>query len=575
MSTQFSAHMISLLDDVVLLNRAVYGGPDALRTKFLDDYDAARDPDNVGNRDALFVYDRYDAYLKTFDFKTLSSAELGFDSSVVGADEASDGLDHNYTYAGDLFRNNYLTTDAGEVAFTGAGAVALVSLKETEKGNTLHLTFRGTDADGPLADGEAGTANGQMRYYQQLTALIEQVHDYVSDSSNDVSEIVVSGHSLGGTVADMFALYDGARFDDIGGVKLSVVALASAGIAPELLTQMPDYDKSMVNIGVGGLVTFNTPDWYFQYDQANDIVRNPDQYDFAAHTAADPTQAPITALAVSLLEDHIHFEDNRVQFETSMIDQYAVSKNLETNFLVNHYADFYEMIGTEFSKAWTEVGDMTFDHFIALFGTNDQLDGTPGTNNVNGWGVSVDDSAEYRNRSGDLFLLGFSGEDVIRTGKGADFISGGAGDDRIYASARGDLILGDIRGEKGNDVIFAGRGADQLFGGMGADDLKGNAGKDILHGGSGADILGGGADSDRFVFKANDGRDTITDFDSEGKDHDRIDLTGLTGIKDWADLRDHHLAQDGTSVILDAGHGDILTLENIKIAELHPDDFLI
>jgi Ca2+-binding RTX toxin-like protein len=557
MTLQFSTQMVGLLDDVTLLNRAVYGGPDALKSKYLDDYDAARDPDNVGNRDALFVYDRYDQYVKQFGFNTLSSTELGFADNAIGASDKSDGLDHNYTYAGDLFRNNYETTDAGEAPFTAAGAVALVAVKPTDAGNTLYLTFRGTDADGPTADGEAGTANGQMRYYDQLKALIDQVYDYVSDPGHKISDIVVSGHSLGGTVADMFALYDGARFAAIDGVKLSVIALASAGIDPGLLGLMPDYDKSLVNIGKGGAVTFNTPDWYFQYDQANDIVRNPDKYDSAEHLSQDPGQAFVTGIAVSLLKDHIHFEDNRLQFETPDIDQYAVSKNLETTFLVNHYADFYEMIGTEFSKAWPAAENMTFDRFIALFGANERLDGTPGTNNVNGWGVSVDNTADYHNQTSNLFLLGFSGDDTITTGKGADFIAGGADDDKIRSGGKADILLGDIKGQTGNDVLFAGSGADILDGGRGDDRLKG----------------GGG--SDTFVFKTRSGADVVTDFHAAGSAHDVIDLTHMRGIGDWDNLKGHHMESTDDGVILEGAHGETILLKHVALADLQQADFLV
>ena len=66
-------------------------------------------------------------------------------------------------------------------------------------------------------------------------------------------------------------------------------------------------------------------------------------------------------------------------------------------------------------------------------------------------------------------------------------------------------------------------GIDQLFGGVGDDLLKGGPGDDILAGGLGAD---------RFAFTdANDGIDTITDFDqSEG------DLIDLSAIFEDADL---------------------------------------
>jgi Ca2+-binding RTX toxin-like protein len=566
MVLQFSTHMVSLLDDVTLLNRAVYGGPDALASQYLDDFESGRDPAQVGNREALFVYDRYDDYLKSLGYTTLSAKDLGFPDSEIGASNLTDGLDHNYSYAGDLFRNNYVTTDTGEVPFTGAGAVALVTLKATSGGNVLNLTFRGTDADGPTADGEAGTANGQARYYGQLKALINEVYQYVSDPSHDISQIVVSGHSLGGTVADMFALYDGARFASIDGVKLSVVALASAGIDPGLLALMPDYDKSLVNVGTDGAISFNTPDWYFQYDQANDIVRNPDKYDFAAHAAEDPGQALITNAAVSLLKDHIHFEDNRLQFETPMIDQYAVSKNLDTNFLVNHYADFYELIGTEFSKAWPLAKTSTYDSFIALFGESDAVKDTPGTNNVNGWGVSADNAVDDADHSDNLFLLGLSGNDTITTGSGADFVSGGADNDVIRTHAGADMILGDIRGKSGDDQIFAGSGADIVHAGLGADTIVGGRGSDSLSGGGGADT---------FVFHDGDGSDTIGDFHFAGKNHDTIDLSRWQAVSTWSELKADHLSfVDGEAMITDA-HGDMIVLAGVHEGDLHRADFLI
>lgn len=554
MPAQFAANAVSLLDEVTFLNRAIYGGPDALRSKFLDDYDAARDPDKVGNREALFVYDRYDAYLSDHGFKTLTSTDLGFAAGMISASDASDGLDHNYTYAGGLYRNNYVSDGITETPFTGAGAVALTALKQNETGNTLYLTFRGTDADGPLADGEAGTAAGLKRYYGQLRELIDQVYAYASDADNEVTEIVVSGHSLGGAIADIFALYDGARFAAIEGVKLSVAALASAGVAPDLLTLMPGYDEDMVEIGNGGAITFNTPDWYFQYDQAEDIVRNPDQYDSARHLSEDPTQALVTGVAVAALSDHVHFEDNRLSFETPLIDQYAISKDLETNFLVNHYADFYELIGTEFSRAWPLVSDMAFERFVALFGESDAIKGTPGTNNVNGWGVSADSVVDYSASALDQFVLGFSGTDKISTGGGDDFISGGAGDDRVLGGDGNDHLLGDIKGKAGNDRLIGGAGDDTL------DADRGN------------DRLAGGGDADLFRVSRNNDRDVVADFSLV--DGDVIDLTAVKGIDGWTELQD--LLETGRNkLVIDFGEGDVFVVKGLQLSEISEADFLL
>ena len=553
MPAQFSANAISLLDDVTLLNRTIYGGPDALRSEFLDDYDAARDPDKVGNREALFVYDQYDTYLSDFGYQTLTSADLGFAPASISASETSDGLDHNYTYAGGLFRNNYVSDDGTETEYTAAGAIALTTLKENETGNTLYLTFRGTDVDGPLADGEAGTAVGLERYYGQLRELIDQIYDYVSNPENDVTEVVVSGHSLGGAIADIFALYDGSRFADIDGVKLSVIALASSGVDPQLLTRMPGYDESLVKTGQGGSISLKTPDWYFQYDQAEDIVRNPDQYDAQRHMDEDPTQAVITAGSVATLIDHVHFEDNRLTFETPVIDQYEVSKDLETTFLVNHYSDFYELIGTEFSKAWPVVGDTAFERFVALFGKSDAVEDTPGNNNVNGWGVSPDNDVNYSGSALDQFVLGFSGTDNITTGSGNDFISGGAGEDKLKGGDGSDHLLGDIKGKAGEDR------------------LMGGSGDDTLDADRGDDRLSGDADADLFRISRNNDRDVITDFSSaEG---DIIDLTAIKGIDSWEDLQDQ-MKVGNSKVVIEFSDEDVLTVKG-EVSEISEADFLL
>lgn len=556
MSVQFSAHAVSLLDEVTLLNRAIYGGDDSLQQKFLNDYDPARDPDKVDSRASLRLYDRYDSYLEQFGFTTLTSADLGFAADDISASETEAGLDHNFTYVGGLFRNNYVSNGQVETPFTEAGAVALTTLKPNDTGNTLYLTFRGTDSDGPLADGEAGTSAGLKRYYGQLRELIDQVYSYVSDPDNDITEVVVSGHSLGGAIADIFAVYDGKRFAEIDGVKLSVIALASSGIDPGLFAAMPGYDEDMVTIGKKGAISLDTPDWYFQYDQAEDIVRNPGEYDSQRHRSEDPWQSVITGIAVSTLRDHVHFEDNRLAFETPLLDQYAVSKNLNTNFLVNHYADFYELIGTEFSKAWPLAGDGEFERFVALFGKNDAIKATPGDNDVNGWGVSADNKISYAGSHLDYFVLGFSGRDRIRAGFGDDFISGGAGCDNIRGRAGDDILIGDIGRKVGND---------RLLGGMGDDVLYADRGRDWLFGGLGADT---------FRILADNGRDWIGDFSGSGGEGDKLDLTAIDGIDDWASLQ-AHMVEGKRNLVLDFGDENTVVLQGLRLTDLTEVDVLL
>ena len=567
-SNAFSLSVTGALDDAVLLNRAIYGGSDDMLPAYLNDYDAARDPDAVGNRAALNVYDRYDLYLKQFGFTTLSASELGFAPADISASEMTDGLDKNFTYIGDLYRNNYEQMDNGTlVPFTNAGAVALVAVKDTAAGKTLELVLRGTDAD-LGADGEAGTGPGQVRYYRQLLPLIDKVLAYISDPSHGITDVVVSGHSLGGAMADMFALYDGAAFAAVPGVKLQVIALASAGIDPDTLTLKTDYDHSLVTTGPDG-TTFNTPSWYAQYDHSQDIVRNPETYDADRHAQTDPSQAPVTAAAETALMGQIHFSGHRVQMEAPLVDQYEISKNFQTNFLSQHYADFYELTASGFASAAKYADNLDYDHFIALFGVNERLVGTLTDNNVNAWGVPVDNAVSYASETSDLFILGLSGKDRIVAGDGSDLLAGGSGDDvleggggadiliggsgvdtlrydtaahgvsaylsshpGVHGDAAGDRVIGieNLSGSSFDDHLYGTSGANALAGRAGGDDIYGLKGSDELNGGTGADELFGGSGKD--VIEGRSGDDRLrgsTGDDVIAGGHDRDDLWGGSG----------------------------------------------
>lgn len=157
-------------------------------------------------------------------------------------------------------------------------------------------------------------------------------------------------------------------------------------------------------------------------------------------------------------------------------------------------------------------------------------------------------------------------------------------DEKEVATRNGLLGVDGYRfNPKGNDIIklmggddnfYAGDGNDRLYGGAGNDKLDGGAGRDLIHGGTGKDALTGGTNIDTFLFKTGDGKDTIMDFAAKGSDHDKIDLSDVASIKDWADLKAHHLVKDGADVIINAGSGDQLRLEDVKLTDLDKGDFL-
>jgi Ca2+-binding RTX toxin-like protein len=135
-------------------------------------------------------------------------------------------------------------------------------------------------------------------------------------------------------------------------------------------------------------------------------------------------------------------------------------------------------------------------------------------------------------------------------------IIAGDGDDVIEASgvAAGAIQL-TLEGGAGDDVIIGGDGNDVLIGGPGDDVLIGGGGTDVLDPGDGDDVVIQG-----FVAGVGMG--------------DRIDLRGIAGVTGFDWVLAHAQDVDGNTVV-DLGEGRELTIEDVSVAQLHTDDFLL
>lgn len=124
----------------------------------------------------------------------------------------------------------------------------------------------------------------------------------------------------------------------------------------------------------------------------------------------------------------------------------------------------------------------------------------------------------------------------------------------------------------GHDRLHGGDGSDRLYGGVGNDRLYGDSGADRLEGGIGNDRLGGGAGSDTFVFRNGFGRDDIRDFDAGGGAHDVIDLSHVSAISGFSDLKRNHMEEHGSDVWITIGENRIV-IENVEKSDLVIQDF--
>lgn len=117
----------------------------------------------------------------------------------------------------------------------------------------------------------------------------------------------------------------------------------------------------------------------------------------------------------------------------------------------------------------------------------------------------------------------------------------------------------------GNDTVLGSGAGDYLHGLAGRDRIIGGGGDDVLIGLTGNDILTGGKGVDVFHFLPNQGRDTITDFDSDGP-QDKHDILRAQ------DATSYDVHRDGKDTIVIFDNGSSARLLDFKPSELDPLD---
>ena len=211
-----------------------------------------------------------------------------------------------------------------------------------------------------------------------------------------------------------------------------------------------------------------------------------------------------------------------------------------------------------------------------------------------------------RSDAGNQRLNGLGGDDLLRGGAGADILDGGAGVDRAEylfdpanieidletgtgtgGTAEGDVLIriesisggngndrltgnntdNRLNGFFGNDILNGGAGNDRLFGGSSDDRLDGGDGNDRLEGQNGDDILIGGSGNDLFLFRPDEGSDTITDF---GTGNDRLEFGGGL-FANLAAVRTAATQTDDGNLEIALSETETLTLEGVSLDALTAD----
>ncbi len=517
------------------LARAVYGG---------EYIDAAF---NVGGDNDAELADDYRGYLASqgqSQWQLLSAADLPTFNNLGG--------DATFT-AGGLYNAR---VDTGLTnSFDAQGLLAV-------QGDTLVLTFRGTDGKDPaVQSGQAFTGNALAENYKAFRPLIDAARDYLAAHS-EIHNVVVSGHSLGGAMADIFALTDATDFRALRPDGLTIVSLASSGVAPDLPQYLGGIDPAFatiekktvisafgIKIKLPFITSLTLPSDYIS------IADNEDRVRFAKNFPDIPEAAGLVPIVT--LKDNLHFGADTVIDNPNIGNTDVIYQDP-----LDHPLDFRGM-GAAHNSAlmWANLQGLLNDALRLHYTGQHLIFGLTDYNAVPDWDGSpvklfegyVDRDAFHndwdqgaRNLIGTAaadYIMGLSGNDRIAGGAGSDLLSGGTGNDTLDYSASptgvtinlatstasggdaaGDVISGfeSIVGSAGNDVLTGNGGVNRLIGAGGNDQLAGGVGTDTLIGGSGADT---------FIFRAlshsavGAKHDVITDFNPAQGDH--IDLSAI------------------------------------------------
>jgi len=195
-----------------------------------------------------------------------------------------------------------------------------------------------------------------------------------------------------------------------------------------------------------------------------------------------------------------------------------------------------------------------------LFGDlgNDTLLGGDGDDFMNG-----NQSNDFLDAgAGNDTLHGGQNNDILKGNLGADILFGDLGDDTLYGGAENDFI----NGNQGNDFLCSGEGNDTLHGGKENDVLNGGSGDDFLSGDLGNDTLMGGTDRDTFVFRVEDGSNTILDFELG---QDKIGLaSGLTFDQLTID-------GDQNNAVIRTGDRLLVSVNGVDVSAMTADNFTL
>ena len=352
---------------------------------------------------------------------------------------------------------------------------------------TLVLTFRGTDDfDTALLGGQTWQGNGEYLHYEAFRPLIEAAYLYAGDDSNNIDHIIVSGHSLGGLMVDIFTLVDARRFAALNSASnamdLTIVSIASPGIRQSLLTESAayfgisqTYDQSFPapQSPSSPVSTATISDFYHGFAHQLDRVYFAEKKESTTQTTLGH-DTEFSGWTTGLngnwpIEENSNFNATVLNlpkitnWDVTYTNLYDIYPYPAQGFGAHHngqiyYEDINALYSSPLRARYYETQQIFFGRGF-ITGSGQPSSFKPETNpqmpfQLDDWigGSDQNLNADPISFVGDDFILGLEGNDVLAGREGSDLLDGGSGNDILY-------------GGEHDDVLYGGKGNDKLVGG--------------------------------------------------------------------------------------------------------------
>lgn len=443
-------------------------------------------------------------------------------------------------------------------------------------GNFLDNTIDKSNSNGNVDAGEGDDKiklgdNKQSKRSRQVDG--GKGHDYVVyDGSRNDYTITKQGDKVKvGTNTDILTNIEFIKFDD-GGVHTSDLNTLVPTLSLADMVTVTESDQDVVDVvTVSVIITLDaatTQDITFDWQTADATAESGVDYKAASGTITIAAGQKQQTIKIEIMSDYL-FEDDEY-FKIAM-------NNLQNAVFQNGKTDYSVIVMTEndddhdFIKVGTILGEII--------------------NTENGGAGKGDDR-----------IMPGGGNDKVWASFGNDSIIDGLGDNKLYGESGMDRImvfsgLNMLDGGSESDYLVGGLGSDNLFGKHGNDILVGDvfgwrffAGSDTLTGGAGNDTSMGGGGADGFVFKPNEGTDTIGAFKQADVSYNSFDGFRVTPagadfepgvdyivLKGFATINQSNVMQfvkDDNGNALFTAEGTSILFYGVSLSSINSTDFI-